>query len=231
MVHCFFEQSGTFKNEFKKLGIEAKDYDILNDFNQTDKVIDLFNEIELAYDDFGGGLFKDIKEGDIIFAFFPCIRFEAQQIMNFKGKNSGMKKRNKEDVLAYNLMYHRELHRFYELITKLVIICRRRKIPLILENPYTTQHFLTRYWCIEPTIIDYDRAKDGDYYTKPTQYWFINCKPQNTLVFDEAIAKYPLRKVIDANTVERSMISPDYARRFIRQYLLDENGELLKYEK
>lgn len=30
-VHCFFEQSGTFKNEFKKLGHEAYDYDILND--------------------------------------------------------------------------------------------------------------------------------------------------------------------------------------------------------
>lgn len=27
-VHCFFEQSGTFKNEFKKLGIDALDYDI-----------------------------------------------------------------------------------------------------------------------------------------------------------------------------------------------------------
>lgn len=26
-AHCFFEQSGTFKNEFKKLGIEAEDYD------------------------------------------------------------------------------------------------------------------------------------------------------------------------------------------------------------
>jgi len=27
-VHCFFEQSGTFKNEFIKLGYKAKDYDI-----------------------------------------------------------------------------------------------------------------------------------------------------------------------------------------------------------
>lgn len=27
-VHCFFEQSGTFKNEFIKLGIPAEDYDI-----------------------------------------------------------------------------------------------------------------------------------------------------------------------------------------------------------
>ena len=25
-VHCFFEQSGTFKNEFIKLGIPAEDY-------------------------------------------------------------------------------------------------------------------------------------------------------------------------------------------------------------
>lgn len=44
-VHCFFEQSGTFKNEFKKLGHEAYDYDILNDFGETDHVIDLFAEI------------------------------------------------------------------------------------------------------------------------------------------------------------------------------------------
>lgn len=44
-VHCLFEQSGTFKNEFKKLGIEAEDYDILNDFGETDHIIDLFAEI------------------------------------------------------------------------------------------------------------------------------------------------------------------------------------------
>lgn len=44
-VFCLFEQSGTFKNEFRKLGIHAEDYDILNDFGQTDHVIDLFGEI------------------------------------------------------------------------------------------------------------------------------------------------------------------------------------------
>ena len=48
-VHCFFEQSGTFKNEFKKLGIPAEDYDIQNNFNETDHVIDLFSEIDRAY--------------------------------------------------------------------------------------------------------------------------------------------------------------------------------------
>ena len=48
--HCFFEQSGTFKNEFKKLGYEAYDYDILNDFGETDYVMDLFHDIEVAYE-------------------------------------------------------------------------------------------------------------------------------------------------------------------------------------
>lgn len=44
-VYCLFEQSGTFKNEFIKLGVPAEDYDIQNEFNQTDHVIDLFSEI------------------------------------------------------------------------------------------------------------------------------------------------------------------------------------------
>jgi hypothetical protein len=51
-VHCFFEQSGTFKNEFRKLGYEAFDYDIQNNLGETDNVVDLFAEIEKAY---GGG--------------------------------------------------------------------------------------------------------------------------------------------------------------------------------
>ena len=47
--HCLFEQSGTFKNEFKKLGYDACDYDILDDFGQTDYIIDIFKQIEMAY--------------------------------------------------------------------------------------------------------------------------------------------------------------------------------------
>lgn len=53
--HCLFEQSGTFKNEFKKLGYNAIDYDIENQFNETDVQIDLFNEIRSAYA--GGGFY------------------------------------------------------------------------------------------------------------------------------------------------------------------------------
>ena len=74
-VHCFFEQSGTFKNEFIKLGIPAEDYDIQNNFGQTDHVIDLFAEIEKAYAGGGGSVFDAISHDDWRTAFFPCIHF------------------------------------------------------------------------------------------------------------------------------------------------------------
>ena len=48
-VWCMFEQSGTFKQEFIKLGIPAIDLDIQNNFGQTDMQIDLFEQIEKAY--------------------------------------------------------------------------------------------------------------------------------------------------------------------------------------
>lgn len=51
-AHLLFEQSVTFKREFIKLGIPAFDYDIQNNFGETDYQIDLFAEIETAY---GGG--------------------------------------------------------------------------------------------------------------------------------------------------------------------------------
>lgn len=70
IVHCLFEQSGTFKNAFKKYGIEAYDYDIQNEFNETDYVTDLFKEIERGYQG-EPSLFDKINPDDLIFAFFP----------------------------------------------------------------------------------------------------------------------------------------------------------------
>ena len=61
-VHCFFEQSGTFKNEFIKLGIPAEDYDIQNNFGETDHVTDLFKAIDDAYDG-RPSLFDQIRGG------------------------------------------------------------------------------------------------------------------------------------------------------------------------
>ena len=70
-VHCFFEQSGTFKNEFIKLGISAEDYDIQDNFGQTDHVIDLFGEIDRAYDSLTR---QDKTRQDIVRFYRPMSR-------------------------------------------------------------------------------------------------------------------------------------------------------------
>ena len=59
-VHLLFEQSGTFKKEFIKLGYKAKDYDILNQFGETNKVVDLYKEIELGFN--GGGHYLTLSK-------------------------------------------------------------------------------------------------------------------------------------------------------------------------
>lgn len=219
IFHCFFEQSGTFKNELKKLGYLAYDYDILNDFNETDYVKDLFSEINNAYNN-KSSIFDNINKNDQIIAFFPCVRFEVQIIMNFKGKAFGVKNWDLIKKMEYDIKLHEGLHELYLLITKLVIVCTKNKIPLIIENPYSTQHYLTRYWAIEPKIIDINRKDTGDYFEKPTQYWFINCEPKNNFIF-EAIDIKKGKKIKDCGKVERSMISKDYANRFIREYILE----------
>lgn len=225
--HCFFEQSGTFKNEFKKLGFKAYDYDILNNFNETDYVIDLFDEIEKAYLELPS-VFDKISQEDLIISFFPCVRFEDQILINFRGENSGYKKWTLKQKLSNDLKLHEELNKNYSLITKLVIICINKNLSLIIENPYSEQHYLKRYWCVKPKIIDTNRRKNGDYYKKPTQYWFINCEPKNNFIF-EPLQLVKQKIVSDENTIERSMIHPQYANRFIREYIIDES-ELLKKE-
>ena len=124
---------------------------------------------------------------------------------------------------------HKEMDMMYQLISKMVIVCLRKGLRLVIENPKSIPHHLTDYWPLKPSIIDKDRRKNGDYYKKPTQYWFINCEPKNNLVF-EALDYVPQIKsehVVKDDfgldrTTARSMIHPQYANRFIRQYLIDE---------
>ena len=217
--HCFFEQSGTFKNEFKKLGFKAIDYDIQDEFNETDNVIDLFVEIEEAYEN-RGSVFDNISKEDTIIAFFPCTRFENQIQLGFRGTQKSLKNWTQEQKLEYDLKLHRELSVFYEMITKMAIVCLKRKIPLIIENPYSSTHYLVKYWAIPYSILDTDRTKRGDHFVKPTQYWFINCKPKQNMIL-EAYTINERKNILHTNKkTERSMIAPEYANRFIREFIL-----------
>ena len=80
-VWCFFEQSGTFKNEFKKLGYDAVDVDIQNNFGETDHQIDLFADIESAYDG-KPSLFDNIR-GGLDNGVFPVYIFLREQYSEF----------------------------------------------------------------------------------------------------------------------------------------------------
>ena len=219
--HCLFEQSGTFKNEFKKLVYDAYDYDILNDFDETDYKIDLYQEIVNAYDK-KKSIFDNFKKGeDFILAFFPCIRFENQCILMFNGEQLQLKNKSDKYKLEYDMQLHEELHYIYIYICKLALVCIEKEIPLVIENPYSTQHYLTRYWCLKPKLIDDNRTLRGDYYKKPTQYWFINCEPKDNFIFEPMINN-EVRVITETHDkVQRSMISKEYANRFIREFLIE----------
>lgn len=237
-IHCLFEQSGTFKNEFIKLGYCAEDYDIMNEFNQTDHVVDLYKEIEGGYEG-NPSIFDDISRDDLILAFFPCIRFENQIMLGFRGQQYQQREWTYRQKMEYDMKLMSELEQNYVLVNKLFIICIDRGLKLVMENPYSEEHFLRRYWCYPAAVIDKDRRGNGDFYAKPTQYWFLNFNPKDNLIFEpityNAIEStnrtgdaWRDRRKSDyektgAKTIKvaRSMMHPDYANRFIRRHLIE----------
>lgn len=140
--------------------------------------------------------------------------------------------------LEYDLGLHGELSRNYDMVTKLAIVICRKGLQMILENPWSEQHYLTRYWCIKSKIIDTDRRSNGDWWKKPTQYWFIGTEPKNNVIF-EPIQYVESKKEVDigwktANkdrARERSEIHPQYANRFIKKYLIDYEQDFSKLFK
>ena len=234
-AHLLFEQSGTFKKEFQKLGWSAYDYDILNDYGETDYQVDLFSEIEAAYEE-KESIFDNFKSEDLLMAFFPCVRFENQIMISYRGQSHGMEKWTYKQKMQNCMKLLSETKHNYDLVNKMFIICMDRQLRLIMENPYSEEHFLRRYWCYLPSIIDKDRRRDGDYFKKPTQYWFLNVEAKNNLIFEPLdvqpfLSNDLVRNMnrsdadkIGAKTVKqaRSVISPQYASRFIRKYILEE---------
>ena len=242
-VHCFFEQSGTFKNEFIKLGIPAEDYDIQNNFGQTDHVVDLFHEIEEGYEG-GVSIFDDITPDDLVMAFFPCIRF--CEIAEYNQRSAQEQwRRNKmpvERLWKHLKRQAEERFYFYLLCLKMHANIEIKGNRMIMENPWKTENATNYFWFMKPSIIDKDRTTRGDYFVKPTAYWFLNCKPTYGTTYQQT--PKAKRKNCDIGywaerpnkhkkedrakgsgkaglcSEERSMISPDYARNFICDFIL-----------
>ena len=228
-VHCFFEQSGTFKNEFIKLGIPAEDYDIQDNFGQTDHKIDLFNEIETAYRG-GQSIYDSITCDDLIMAFFPCIYFSCMSQMLISYTHRNYRNLTARDRVAAILERASNRESYFSRAVKMFGIALDRGLRLIMENPWSEQTFLKQNFIMNPAIIDTDRTRRGDYYVKPTAYWFLNCTPTHGESFTPRkkgrnICQIEPNHMPGICNEERSMISPDYARNFICDFIFGREQE------
>lgn len=222
-VHCLFEQSGTFKNEFIKLGIYAEDYDIQNNFGQTDHIIDLFAEIEKGYNA-EPSIFDNITPDDLIIAFFPCIYFTgSSNPLFFNGTAYHLPIL---PTIKHIIKRNQDRAYFYELLTKLCYIVYEKGLRLIFENPYDdSMHYLKNNFLCKPSVYEKDRSLRGDYFKKPTGFWYINCEPTHGESFQpnnhtKTIRSLPSGKGDGLCSEERSMISTDYARNFICDFII-----------
>jgi hypothetical protein len=223
-VHCFFEQSGTFKNEFKKLGIPAEDYDIQNNFGETDHVVDLFREIEDAYEG-RPSLFDHVGGADLIVAFFPCIYFSCMSQMLFSFTHKNYKNLSVTEKADAVIKRSEERMKYFTLLVKLYTIASHRKLKMIIENPWSEQTYLKANFVAAPSMVDENRMLRGDYFVKPTAYWFVNCEPTYGCTIQMDKRKKRLcweKKAPQAGlcSEDRSLISPDYARNFICDFIL-----------
>ena len=66
--------------------------------------------------------------------------------------------------------------KYYELLIKLCGVCLDKNIRLIIENPYSEQTYLKANFIKAPDVVDMNRMLRGDYFKKPTAYWYFNCK-------------------------------------------------------
>lgn len=216
IAHCFFEQSGVFRNEFIKLGVPAKDYDLCDQFGETDWRGDLFAQIELAYSG-KRSIFDRIIPEDLIFAFFPCTYFCGHNEMFFCGTNYNYRQFSKAVVLDKVIERAQLRNEYYVTLLKFCRVVESRNLRSIIENPYNAHHFWRFNFPYKPAVIDMNRRLKGDYFKKPTQYLFINCTPSGKV--STQIDK-PIEYVMEKEGIERSLISPDYAHNFICDHIL-----------
>jgi len=236
--HFLFEQSGTFKNVFKQFGHAAYDYDILNEYGQTDFQIDLFKEIEKEFENILNNkkentIFSNMIPGaDFIIAFFPCTHFCDANQLQYRLWSGG----NKLDfnILNTNRLIERNKERayYFELYLKFTQICEFKKIPCIIENPASgcAQNYLKMFSPVDVGFYENNRALFGDNFTKPTNFFAINfeMKEQFYMFFDRNTKTKSIYSLgggtKNKQAKERSNITSLYAFNFYKRFI--ENSKI-----
>lgn len=183
----------------------------------------------------GGGksLFDNVLSDDLIVAFFPCIYFCCMSMMLMSRTHRNYRNLNEKEKTDAILKRSEKRQYFYTLVIKFHSICYQRGIRMIMENPWSEQTFLKANFLSKPTIVDQNRMLRGDYMVKPTAYWFVNCEP----TFYNTIQKDKKKIIVNDGTLkqskvagvcseERSMISPDYARNFICDFVIGKKQDI-----
>lgn len=179
----------------------------------------------------GASIFDSITCDDLIMAFFPCIYFSSLSQMEMSLTDVNKRKMPMRDRYNFVLTRSRNRQHFLELLIKLMGVCELSGKRLIVENPWAMQTYLKNGFIKAPALIDNNRALRGDYFHKPTAYWYVNCQPTYGMTIQK---DKEVKRVRDAKgaahagicSEERSMISPDYARNFICDFIL---GKEQKY--
>lgn len=132
--------------------------------------------------------------------------------LSIKGKYDKILERNQNRAL------------FYERFCKMFAVCKMKGIRMVVENPWYASYLRGQNF-EPPTIVDENRMMRGDYMVKPTAYWFVGCSPTNGCTIQKnKVQKHPMSMkhgiMAGMCSEERSMISPDYARNFICDFIL-----------
>lgn len=215
-VWCLFEQSGTFAGEFRERGKTAFDVDIENRFGKTDIVEDLFASLCYANDPADSVLNK-IRKDDFIMAFFPCTYFTDQSQLVSRGDGYGMKDWSIVEKISRSQQEMQKRARYYQAFCNLFEHVLDVGCKMVVESPYGKCNFLGQYFPIRPAVVMPDRRVFGDAYKKPTQFFFLNCRPASKLSQTVAadIKKNPAE---DSHGFDGSIISPLFAKMFVQNY-------------
>ena len=158
-------------------------------------------------------------------AFFPCIFFCESNTINFRLDAHNYRKMDVRG--ATEKICERSANRdlFFRLATKLVCVAIEKGLRLVMENPYSSQSYICNNFVLPPSVIDKNRMLRGDYFEKPTAYWFVNCQPTHGFTLQNDKERKTIRKSKSAPSQglcseERSMIHPDYARNIICDFIL-----------
>lgn len=134
-----------------------------------------------------------------------------------------------EEKKRFDYMIEKNQNRakMFELLLKLCGIAMVKGIRLVFENPYSINTYLKQnVFLKKPDVVDNNRQVRGDYFRKPTAYWFFNCEPTYGMSCEKS--KEEKRDIVHCKkspqkgvcSEERSMMSPTYARNFICDFII-----------